>query len=261
MFDNLINDFPLVAKLAGLWTKVAGLGLVRDGVGVLVCLAAAGGGIMVGLAGRRFFGLPAWICRRIIEAGGALWIVAAFYWITAWPLAWPASWVPPIVFLFVNSYVRHHQMFSILKLEDEERVTRLLGNPAAWLVIMMLFWWSGYQFMAMAGVMAQAVGANTAALVGWKKGRHRFKFQGVRHKTVEGSIAMFGASFLAIFLTTHHFARIPDVWFTPWCFFGALLTAGAATMAELFLPKPRADFWLPLLTSTVIYIYTMAGFG
>jgi dolichol kinase len=123
-----------------------------------------------------------------------------------------------------------------------------------------LFWWPGYQFMLMAGVMAHAVGISAAMIVSRKYGRQRFRFRGSRGQTFEGLAAMAVASFAAIFYTTYSFAKIPGVWFGPWAFFGALMTAAVATVALLYTPRPHEQWSVPILASLTMYYYAKVGF-
>ena len=114
--------------------------------------------------------------------------------------------------------------------------------------------------MVISGMMALTVAESAATIVGKVWGKNHFRTRKLRHKPFEGSAVMFGVSFGAIFVTNLLFARIPGVWFVPWCLIGALLCAVVATVAELYSTGRLARFTVPLLTAFTSYYYTVAGF-
>lgn len=231
-------------------------GYVREGIGVVFCIIWALAALGLGLALRRIWRVPAWICRKVIVMGVGLWIVVAFFWIQLWP----AGWLPPLAFLLINYVVYDKGWLPNLRRDGEKKIRHVLGYQLSPLILMLLLWWSGDQFMVIAGIMALTFGDSAAGVAGRVWGKNHFRFRGGEHKTLEGALAMFAVSLVAIMVTTCLFARMPGVWFLPWCLIGALLAAMVATVAELYAPRRWEDFLVPLLTGLTMYYYTVAGF-
>jgi dolichol kinase len=246
----------MFGQLAQMLTRLTAHGVARDAVGIMLCVGWGLGALLLGIALRRAFKLPAWLCRRIIVIGVGGWIVIAFYWIRLWP----AGWLPPAAFLYLNHWFRSRHQLRDLRRDGEDDVADALGHQLAPLIVQLFLWWQGDQFMAMAGILTVAVADSAAEIVGRRWGKNHFRFRGGRHKTFEGTLAMFVSSFVLILLVNTFFAKIPDVWFAAWCVVGALLAALLATMAELVTPRRYEDFAVTLLPAFFMYYYTVAGF-
>ncbi|HPQ71660.1 MAG TPA: hypothetical protein PKW95_21215 [bacterium] len=246
---------PLVEQLRDLIVALLAHGVVRDALGVgfsialpLLAFAAA--------LGLRWIGVSLRTARLLVRLAGGAWIFIAFYWI----YLWPAGWLPPITLLIANLYLRRKKWTRPLREKDEDPPPLFFGHQGSLVVLMLLFWWPGYQFMIIGGVVAATLGRETAAVVNRRWGKRRFRFKGGREHTFEEATAMAVVTLAAIFFTNFFFARIPGVWFIPWCLFGALLAAAVATVTDIYARKEIAGALTPVLTSLTLYFYTMAGF-
>jgi len=246
---------PLVEQLRDLIAALTAHGMVRDARGVVFSIAMP---LLVFAAalGLRRIGVSLRTARLLVRLAGGAWIFIAFYWI----YYWPAGWLPPMALLIANLYLRGKKWTRPLREKDEDPPPLFFGHQGSLVALMLLFWWPGYQFMVIGGVAAATLGRETAAIVNRRWGKRRFRFKGGREHTFEEATAMAGVTLTAIFLPNLFYARIPDVWFIPWCLFGALLAAGVATVTDIYARREVAGALMPVLTSLTLYFYTMAGF-
>lgn len=100
-------------------------------------------------------------------------------------------------------------------------------------ILIVVFWgWlgAGWKYTIVVAVAAWGFGDAAAALVGKMCGRHRIEHRLVEgKKTIEGTLAMYGMSCLAVFVTTMVYAVGP--WYL--CFVIALLVAPVCAIVEL----------------------------
>lgn len=230
-------------------------GTARNAVGVMLCLfyglAALAGALLL----RRSPRISPWLARRILQVVAGGWVIIAFYWIALWP----AMWFAPLFLMYVNYRARRHPWMKPL-LADGENEEPPLGTLWPALVLALLFWWPGYQFILISGVLVQTTARGTAAIVGRYWGRQRFRDRELRNRTFEGIAGMAVASLLLLFAVIYGFAQIPGVWFGPWTFFGALLATAVATVTQLYTPQPYDRWAVPLLTALTVHYYSSAGF-
>lgn len=246
---------PLVERVWEQFQALLQHGVVRDALGVGLSVGVPLLALALALGLRRL-GVSLRMSRVLLRLAGGLWILVAFYWIRLWP----AGWLPPIALLIANSYLRRQKWTQPLREKDEDPPALFFGHQGSYLMLMLLFWWPGYQFMIIGGIMAATVGREVSQFVNRTWGNRRFRFKGGREHTFEQAIAMAAASLVAISVTNFLFARIPGVWFLPWCLFGALLATAVATVSEIYARKELSGVLTPLLTSLTLYLYTIAGF-
>lgn len=256
MLKTLAEQFPFLERLAHDFTALLAGGMVRQGIGVLLCVGWVVAVMLLGALVQRRLRAPVWLMRRVLYAISGLWIVIAFYWISFWP----AGWMPPILIMIFNHFVYRKKWLTTLADEDESRLRDVAGPQWATLILMLFLWWPGDQFMVISGLMALHLGNSGATVTGRLYGKNRFRARNLKKKTFEGLAAMFAVSLIAILLTYLLFARIPGVWFIAWCVVGALLAAVVATVAELFSSPALARFTVPLTVGFFSYYYTVAGF-
>lgn len=230
-------------------------GLAGNAVGLVLCVLYALAVIALALFLRRFTKMSPWLIRHLLHAVIGGWVLVAFYWIDLWP----ASWFAPLAFMYLNHLARKHPWARSLR-EDDADAPPLLGIMGPALILVLLFWWPGYQFIVISGIAVQTVARQTGAVVGRYWGRRRFSDRGLRDRTFESFAGMVAASILLLFGTIYIFAQIPGVWFGPWAFFGALLAAAVAAVAQLYTPSPYDRWTTPLLTAITVYYYAGAGF-
>jgi hypothetical protein len=240
-----------LALAEGLWrTRSA-----ANALGVVFCAAFAFVSLAFGVLLHRVFRVPLWAARAALRMFFTLWLVIAFRWIDVWPV----SWVAAAFFVYANFYARDHGWTKCL-IDPDDPDEEPLGNAWALLTLVFLWWWPGYQFMVMAGVVASWLGGSVEEFASLWPHRHRFRFRGGRAHSFESIAAMAVATLAAIFTTNYLCAEIPGVIFGPWAFIGAVLTTGVTTVAFLYSPRPYQQWLTPLLGSATMYFYAKAGF-
>jgi len=116
----------------------------------------------------------------------------------------------------------------------------------------LIFYAVSYTFLALffaskpyviaAGILPMAYGDSTASIVGEKYGRRAYKL--VAHKSLEGSAAMFFASFLSFTISLIFFSALYS--FSVFeKIFSALATAAVATLVESFSPMGFDNLTVP----------------
>lgn len=108
-----------------------------------------------------------------------------------------AAAVYPILAWFERFKGYSHLTTERKKGELKESLLLVFGMFA--LVIAICWGWLGDRFLVLASVYAWGFGDAAAALIGKKWGKRRFHFgHADKHKSVEGSTAMFAVSFLSV---------------------------------------------------------------
>ncbi len=106
-------------------------------------------------------------------------------------------------------------------------------------------------YIIAAGILPMAYGDAFAAIVGEKYGKSQYKI--FAKKSIEGSAAMFLASFLSLevsFLLFSFLYTLPILVLT----LGALAVASAVTIAEAFSPKGFDNITVPLLGALILLL-------
>jgi phytol kinase len=99
-------------------------------------------------------------------------------------------------------------------------------------------------FIGAVGILVMGYGDGLAAVIGKSYGKHKLAFG----KSIEGSITMFVASFIVVFLVSS---------FTQSVGISLILALGVsalATIVELITPKGLDNLSVPLSTSLIFYI-------
>jgi len=152
----------------------------------------------------KLFNLPKEESRKFIHIGVSNWWILAMFAFDSW--TWAI--IPPILFILLNLVSWYSGLFGSM-----ERKTRDLNNlgtvyfPIALLVMVVLTWHDSPIFTGVApyiggmGILAMGYGDGFAALIGSWHGKHKFTILG-SIKSIEGSIAMFFAALIPLFLLT-----------------------------------------------------------
>jgi phytol kinase len=158
-------------------------------------------GAMVGLgeAIRRRAGWPTAFTRKVVHVGVGLWIIPTLLLFSSW--TWAI--VPPLTSVVTNvvSY-----RFSLVPSIEEEG-TGNLGTilfPVAFILLIVVFWPLGRPDVVAGGILVLALGDAAAAVIGRRFGRRSYRV-GSSTRTLEGSMAMAGFSFLGLVIATQVF--------------------------------------------------------
>jgi phytol kinase len=137
--------------------------------------------------------------------------------------------VPPIVFILVNLISYRFKIFKAMEEEDGKNLGTMLF-PISFCIVMILFWNVAYPYRvaAMMGILVMAWGDASASLVGRNFGTHFYHFFKER-KSVEGSIAMFVMSYIALLI-------VLTIWQIPWLDINEMMiTAAIVALFGTFL--------------------------
>ncbi len=205
----------------------------------------------------RKFGWKQFVTRKLVHIGAGMWIWGILYFFDNWYM----GIIPFATFIVLNFILYKFQILQGVDKEDSSPGTVYFAFSIT--VLFLLFWRTApapdMVFIAAAAVMAMTWGDGLASLVGKTWGRHCYTF--FKHtRTLEGSAAMFGASFAAIYLTL---AWLPgsalsplSVMMEPGYLFAAAFSASlVGTAAEAVSPAGTDNLSVPLLTAAVLWLF------
>lgn len=209
---------------------------------------------------RKILHVPSELVRKMLHLICVMSVVLLLRVFTTWyaavlaVLAFGAIVYPILV--FVERFPLYGRFFAQRK--DGEIKTSLI---LAFLMISLLttvFWGllgTSWKYIIIVSVMAWGYGDAAAALIGKTWGRHHIEHRMVEgKKTIEGTIAMFAVSCLAIFITTMIYTAAP--WYL--CFVIALLVAPVCAVVELFSRRGMDTITVPF--SAAISVFMLVSF-
>ncbi|MEZ4653162.1 MAG: phosphatidate cytidylyltransferase [Candidatus Eisenbacteria bacterium] len=214
----------------------------RDGVAIalsfVVVLAVVGLAEALRRSGRISFDLS----RKIIHVGVGTWIVPT---VLLFERAWAAA-LPPAIFVLLNLASRRLGLVRAMEEEaGDNRGTVLF--PLSFVILILLFWnLEGGRAALAAGILVLAWGDAAAALVGRRWGRHRYRV-GTGWRSIEGSIAMFVLSVVAIIAVGFWVGA------SPYPFPIILLAAAVATLLEAGSRWGMDNLLVPLGTTVLLW--------
>ncbi len=187
---------------------------------------------------RRRLGITAIFTRKVIHTAMGLLILLS-------PLIFGAKYpvllVAIMLFLVDLLVVRFAQRF-----EREYRTYGILYYPAV-LFFLILLCWDNHIHILMGAVCVMSFGDGFSALIGTIIGKRQFSVTGDR-KTVEGSVAMYVASAVSLYIALALFTG--DVQLS---FAAALLIPIVATVVEAASSKGLDNVTVPLVSAALIY--------
>ncbi len=199
---------------------------------------------------------PQAITRKIVHIGAGMWV----WGILALFDTWYYGIIPFATFIVLNYVFYRQQAFKAMDNSDSSPGTVYFAISIT--LLFGLLWRTGgapdHAPIAMAAVMAMTWGDGLASVVGYGWGRHKYTF--LEHtRSWEGSLAMAGASFIAVFLTLWLLsgsALSPNS--QPLSAGMSLVLACAATLiatvAEGLSPAGTDNLSVPLLTGLTLYL-------
>lgn len=183
--------------------------------------------------------------RKVVHVGVGLWIVPTVFLFADWRVAI----VPPLSFLVVN-YVIHR--FRLSPLDSDPANLGTVFFPISFTVLLAVFFRPGepgnQAFLAVAGLLAMALGDAAAAIFGKRYGTRRYTILG-HSRTMEGSMAMFlvtGAVIAVVLGTMEGYSWHPAVAF-------GLVTGTAAAGIEAVCPFGSDNLFVPLGTAGILW--------
>lgn len=195
----------------------------------------------------KVYSLPKEESRKFVHIGVGNWWLIAMLFFTSW--RWAI--IPPVVFIVLNLVSWYTGIFGSM-----ERKTRDLNNlgtvyyPIALLALVVLTWHDSPVFGHTApyigglGILAMGYGDGLAALIGTKYGKRKFRVLGST-KSLEGSLAMFFAAFIALAALL---LASTDLFF-PVSLASALALAALGAAIEALTPRGLDNLTVPLAVS------------
>ena len=212
-------------------------------LGLLISYGYVFGILLMGEGIRKLWQLSPEFTRKFVHIGVGNWYILALLLFTSKVYAL----IPPLTFIVLNYISYRQKIFKAMELTDSSN----LGTVYFPISLSILVWltWDTAPYLGGVGIMAMTWGDGFAAIVGQNWGRRLYSIFGNR-KSLEGSLAMFLFSFLAIPLFLTAFSPLP----LPTAVLQAILLAGVATVVEALSGAGLDNLLVPLLTSGVALI-------
>ncbi|MBP2019666.1 uncharacterized protein (TIGR00297 family) [Symbiobacterium terraclitae] len=208
---------------------------------LVLAFAYVGAVVAVGEGAHRL-GLSRPVARKVIHVGVGLWIIGTVLLFESRYLAA----VPALVSVAANYVIHRRRLLGSVAAEAENLGT--VWFPVSFALLVLFAWDEPAALVG--GVLAMTVGDALASTVGLRWGRRQYATLGGRTKSLEGSLAMFGATLLTTLATLWVVA--PPL--PPAAQAGlAVLAAVAAACAESVGIKGRDNLWVPLGTGLLLW--------
>jgi len=163
---------------------------------------------------------------------------------------WRVGIIPPASFVVVNFLIHRFRLIPALAAHPANLGTVFF--PLSFALLLALFWRPGEPGdmapVAVAGILAMALGDAAAAMVGKRWGSRRYVILG-HSRTMEGSLALFLVTAAAVAAVLHLMAEIP---WHPAIAFG-LVTGTAAAGIESVCPFGSDNLFVPLGAAGLLY--------
>lgn len=211
--------------------------------------------------------IPDEVIRKIQHVGYSFSIFILLRLFSAWYMAIGAAFLLVLLaypaLLFIERTAFYQRLFVDRAQRGGELRRQLLYVQLSFAVLIFLFWGllgAKWHYLVAVAVMAWGFGDAAAALVGKFFGKNSIVHRWVEGaKTLEGTAAMLGTAFLAIFLTLLFCSGFP--WFA--CLLTALIAAPICAAVELFSRRGTDTLTVPLTTAAVIFplVYLFSCLG
>ncbi|WP_169237299.1 diacylglycerol/polyprenol kinase family protein [Candidatus Roseilinea sp. NK_OTU-006] len=212
---------------------------MNNGLAIVISFVYVFAALGIAEALRRVFRLPVEFTRKVVHIGVGMW---AFGTAALFSDKWFAI-TPPLVFVALNYLSYRRALFTAMETGDKSNLGTVYF-PIAFAAIIVLFFDVSKPFMV-AALMPLTWGDAFAAIIGRRYGRRRYaRFA---QRSIEGSAAMFGCSFLSAGGALLAFGTPFGVALT-----AALLMALFATLVEAVSPAGLDNLLVPA-SSALVY--------
>jgi phytol kinase len=227
---------------------------------VLLVVAYAYVSVCILLSGKasRLFGFSSKSSRKLLHILiGNLPFLIPLFTLTAFPLNFPFFVAAPFILVtFIASPYSplrgvNERLKGLTGITEDGHHLGLVYYAISYTILALLF--ASKPYVIAAGILPMAYGDAFAAIIGEKYGKSQYKV--FAKKSLEGSAAMFLASFLSLeasFLFFSVLYSLPILSLT----LAALGVALAVTIAEAFSPKGVDNITVPMLGATVFLLVT-----
>ncbi len=158
--------------------------------------------------------------------------------------------IPPILFIILNYISYKRNLFDSMERKEKGSDLGTIYFPISLLILVLFTWEGGFQelkYIGATGILIMGYGDGLAAIVGQKRGKHRYKIWGIK-KSIEGSMAMFLLSFIVCIVILFVYKGY-DISFIKI----AIIIASVATLLEALTPKGMDNLSVPMITSLLLY--------
>ncbi len=222
--------------------------LIGFGILCVYFIVCASGALLL----RRFICVPAEVFRKVLHLISLcslfVWIYAfQTWWISALAAVTFVALVFPLLSL-AEQIDGYSQLLTERKSGEVKRSLVLVFSMFA--VLISICWgWLGQRWLVIACVFAWGVGDAAAALVGQKFGKRYLEGKYIEgRKSVEGTVAMFAASFFSVLTVFLINGSVP--WYASLPI--ALITAAVSAVVELYTRGGMDTVTCPFAAAAVI---------
>lgn len=232
----------------------------QDWIGLGASYAYATGLLVLAEVVRRWRGYPQDFTRKIVHVGAGMWVFGVLALFDTWYI----GIIPFASFIGINYILWRSKFLEAMDAPDSSPGTVYFALSIT--LLFLAFWRtdspSDRGFIAAAGTMAMTWGDASAAIIGKRFGKRRYK-AGKGTRSYEGSAAMFVAAFVAMLLTILLVPGSPLGPLTPPVGTGvaiasALAAAALATLAEALSPAGTDNLSVPLIAGATVFATVMA---
>ncbi len=162
---------------------------------------------------------------------------------------WQWAILPPLAFIVINYISYRRQIFAGMETGERGQLGTVYF-PISFAILIPLLW--SFPALLVASLMPMTWGDAFAAIVGKRWGVRRFTVLG-QTRSLEGSLAMFGFSFIATWIALIVFAQPlgASLWL-------AFLVAVSVTVVEAVSPFGIDNLTVPLISALVLYLLSGA---
>ncbi len=200
---------------------------------------------------RRWRNYPTDFTRKLIHIGAGMWIWGILLLFDHWYLAI----IPSATFILLNAlFLRFHIFSAMDPKEGATRGTVYFAFSFTLLLVMFHTGWDsgfprGIAYIAAAGIMAMTWGDAFSAIIGKRYGKHTYSIVGHTKRTIEGSLAGFVFTFVAVAITLLILSPLSF----PLVLVGALLAAIVGTLLEAVSPGGTDNLTVPIGVAIVLF--------
>jgi phytol kinase len=224
-----------------------------DILGLIFSYVFAFGMLLLVEAVRRWRNYPTEFTRKLVHIGAGMWIWVILLLFDHWQLAI----IPTATFIIFNAiFLRYHVFSAMDPKEGATRGTVYFAISCTLLLFIFHTGWEqgfprGFEYYAMAGIMAMTWGDAFSAIIGKRFGKHSYKVPGSKkhRRTFEGSLAGLGFTFAAVSITLAIMSSLT----LPLILIGGLIAAIVATLLEAISPSGSDNLMVPIAVAIVLF--------
>lgn len=202
---------------------------------------------------RRWRKYPTDFTRKLVHIGAGMWIWGILLLFDHWQFAI----IPTATFIIFNAiFLRFHIFSAMGPKEGATPGTVYFAISCTFLLFMFHEGWEqgfprGFEQYAMVGIMAMTWGDAFSAIIGKHFGKHSYHVPGGgEHKrTIEGSLAGFVFTFVAVSITLAIMTTLP----LPLILLGGLFAGIVETLFEAISPHGTDNLTVPIAVSLVLF--------